>query len=69
MLQSSVLVPQYCQRNVTTRCNIARDIKFNGAFRLAYKPSFNISQAQAADFFLFSEAKGSERALCDGANY
>ena len=49
---------QYCQRNVTTRCNIAR-----------LQVEFKYFTSASDRFFMFSEAKGSERALRVGANY
>ena len=59
---------QYCQRNATTRCNIARDLNSTTILDLPTSrvPIFHKRKRQ---IFLFSEAKGSERALCGGANY
>ena len=49
---------QHCQRNVTTRCNIVRDLNSTAILDFFYKSSSNISQAQAADFLCFLKRKG-----------
>ena len=59
---------QYCQRNVTTRCNIARDLNSTAILDLL-QVEFKYFTSARGRFFMFSEAKGSERALRAGANY
>ena len=64
---------EFKSRNVTTRCNIARDLNPT-AILLAYVQVelkfFQESEAQAvARSIMFSTAKASERALHPGVNY
>ena len=59
---------QYCQRNVTTRCNIARDLNSTAILDLL-QVEFKYFTSARGRFFMFSEAKGSDRALRAGANY
>ena len=58
MLQSSVLVPQYCQRNVTTRCNIARDLNSTALLDLPTSRVSIFHKRKRQIFFCFLRRKG-----------